>query len=598
MPLLIVRTLGELIAFALCAFAAGSALVTLARRAAHAPAAVEPCLREGAVRMLAGFGTIGYVAAALALVHALHWWVLALVGGAVLVTARRELRLYARAARRRPGDRIALAGACIAVAMACGQFLAALAPSEAYDELAYHLPIARAIGSSHAAAQLLHAHDAYGNLPSLGECLYAAALAVDGTALVHAVQLAVVLAFVALAAAFVRELCGARAGSVAAIALLAYPGLTYLATTGYVDAAATAFEVGALLLALRWLLRDAASDLPAAALLLGLAVSVKYTALFTVAALGVGVVAAVALRRTPVRPVLAAAGVSLVAGGFWYAKNLIRFGNPFWPFYLGHRSMDDPTYDDFVRGIHAFGPRTATAFLEVPWRLAGDASAVPFVALSVVVVALTVERARWPALYALLFTTYWFWIASHQVRFLLSGVVVAIVAVVVAVAAGGRVERAALALAATAALVVVQVEQRSFSASAAAGAVLTELGSPKADYALGLESRDAYIRRYAGCQADAVAYLDAHPSLSPVLVRQTVLAPWFARRTTFGRLPADAGDPARALRELRAGGFHAALTREDEPAAFASTDAASAAVRARLHAVWRRHGCTIFRVRS
>jgi hypothetical protein len=596
MPLLIVRTLGELIAFALCAFAAGSGLVTLVRRLAHAPGEAEPGLREGAVRMLAGFGSVAYVAVALALVHALHWWVLALLGAAVLVAGRRELQLYARAARRRPGDRVAFAGACIAVAMACGQFLAALAPSEAYDELAYHLPIARAIDSAHAAAQLLHAHDAYGNLPSLGESLYAAALAVDGTALVHVLQLTVVLAFVTLAAAFVRELCGARAGAVAAIALLAYPDLTYLATTGYVDAAATAFEVGALLLVLRWLLRRTTADLPAAALLLGFAVSVKYTALFTAAVVGM-TVAVVAFRRRPARPVIVSAGVALVASGFWYAKNLIRFGNPFWPFYLGHRSMDDRTYDDFVRGVHAFGPRTATAFLEVPWRLATDAGVLPFVALSVVVLALAVRPARRPAAYALIFTTCLFWIASHQVRFLLSGVAVAIVAVVVAAAAGGRMERAALAVAAVAAVVVVQVKLQAFSASAAGGALLTELGSPKAGYALGLESRDAFLRRYAGCQAEAVAYLDAHLSLSPVLVRQTALAPWFARRTAFGRLPADAGDPARALEELRAGGFRAALTREGEPASFASTDAASAAVRTRLHPVWRRSGCTIFRVR-
>jgi len=222
---------------------------------------------------------------------------------------------------------------------------------------------------------------------------------------------------------------------------------------------------------------------------------------------------------------------------------------------------------------------------------------VPFVALSVVVVAIAVRPARWPAVYAVAFSAYWFFVASHQVRFLLSGVVMAIVAVVIAAAAGGRLERAALVLAAVAAIVVVQVKLHPFSASAAGGAVLTRLGSPKADYALGLESRQAYLRKYAGCQADAVVYLDAHPYLSPVLVRQTALAPWFARATSFGKLPANTGDPARALQSLRAGGFHAALVREGEPESFASTDSASAAVRDHLHPIWRRDGCAIFRLR-
>jgi hypothetical protein len=595
-PLLIVRTLGELVAFALCAFVVGSAPVAFARRLARTSGDAEPGLREGALRMLAGFGTIAYVTVALALAHALHWWVLVLLGIGVLVAGRRELLLYARAARRvRTRDRVVLAGVAVSVAMACGQFLAALAPPEAYDELAYHLPFARAIDSPHAAGQLLHAHDLYGNFPILGESLYATALDVDGTALVHAVQLAVVLACVGLAAAVVRELCGDRAGVAAAVALLAYPDLMYLATTGYVDAATTAFQVGALLLVFRWLLRNTKADLPAAACLLGFAASTKYTALFTVAfvAVTVGVVAG---RRASARPALVSAGVELVICAFWYVKNLIRFGNPFWPFYFGHQPLDDQTYSNFIAGVHAFGAQTIQTFLEVPWRFANDASIVPFVALSVVVVALALRLTRWPAVYVLALVTYWFWIESHQVRFLLSGVVVAIVAVVIAAAAGGRVERAALAIAALAAVVVVQANLRPFSPRTVSGAVLSWLGSPKAGYALGLDSRAAFFRRYTGCQAEAVAYLDLHPSLSPVLVRQTSLAPWFARRTTFGKLPDDAGTPARALSELRAGGFHAALTREDEPASFASTDAASTAIRGRLRPIWRHDGCTIFAV--
>src|SRR5206468_2555487 len=143
---------------------------------------------------------------------------------------------------------------------------------------------------------------------------------------------------------------------------------------------------------------------------------------------------------------------------------------------------------------------------------------------SVVVLALAVRRARPFAAYAVVFVAYWFWLASHQVRFLLSGGVVAIIAVTVALAAGGRSLRLALAAAAVAAVVVAQTEVHPFSASAAAGAVMAQLGSPKSGYAVGLLSRDAYFRRYVGCEADAVAYLDARPALSPVLVPQTVLA--------------------------------------------------------------------------
>jgi hypothetical protein len=594
-PGLILRTLGELVAFVGCAFALGSLLLTGAKKLAGPPGDAPPSMLGTAVRVLAGFGGVGYVAAVLALLHALRWWVLVPLGIAVLVAARRDVRAHAKMLCRPGGDRFALAGLVLAGAMAVAQFLAALAPPEASDELAYHLPIARAIGSSHAAHQLLHAHDLYGNLPSLGECLYAAALAVDGVALVHAVHLAVLIAFVALAAAVVREQCGARWGALAAIALLAYPHLTYNATTGYVDAAATAFELAALLLALRWVARDEPADLVAASLLLGLALSVKYTSLFAAAFVGL-VVAVTAVQRRATRLGLTAAAVAVLACAFWYAKNLVRFGNPFWPFYFGHRTLDEHTYTDFIAGVHAFGPRTLPAFLEVPWQFAGDASLVPFLALSLVALALLARPARALAAFALLFTTYWFWIATHQVRFLLSGVVASILAVTIAFATGGRVLRLTFAAGALVAIVGVESHLHTFSLTAAPGALVAPFDSPKARYTLGLESRSAFLRLYVGCEADAVSYLDAHPALSPVLMRQTALAPWFARRTRFGKLPLDATTPERATRALRDGAFAAALVRESEPGTFATGSDASLPVDRRLRLVWREGDCAIFRV--
>jgi hypothetical protein len=595
-PGLILRTLGELVAFAACAFAVGSLLVTGLARLARVSVDATPSVRGAALRVLAGFGGVGYAAVVLALVHALRWWVLMLLGAAMLLAARRDLRAYAKALRRPERDRVALTGFALAGAMAIGELLAALAPPEAYDELAYHLPVARAIGSSHAAHQLLHASDIYGNLPSLGESLYAAALAIDGIALAHAVHLAVFLAFVALAAAIVRERCGARWGSLAAIALLAYPHLTYNATTAYVDAAATAFELGGLLLVLRWVARDDPLDLLSASLLLGLALSVKYTSLFTVAFSGLVVAVTVVRRRGDPRLLATSGLVVVLTCAFWYAKNLIRFGNPVWPFYLGHRNIDAHTYTVFVNGVHAFGPRTLHAFVEVPWRLAGDASVVPFLALSLVALALFARPARPLAAFSVAFATYWFWIATHQVRFLLTGVAASILAVTIALATGGRSLRTAFGVAALVAIVVVQTHLHPFSIAAARGALAAQAGSPKAKYALGLESRSAFLRRYFGCEADAVAFLDAHPALSPALMRQTALEPWFGRTVHFGKLPLDAGTRARAARALVDGGFKAALVRASESGTFATDKDASVVVQRRLRRIWHEGDCTIYRV--
>jgi hypothetical protein len=586
---LIVRTLAEGGAFALGAFGLGCLLARALERAAEtAPAGA-------AFRVLVGFGALGYVTMALALAHALRWWTLLVVGIAALALAQPKVR----AGRLPRGDPITFALSGLAVAMASGQFLAALAPPEATDELAYHLPIARAINSPHAAQQLLHARDAYGNLPNLGEALYAAALAVDGTALVHVLHLAVVLAGIAFAASVVRSLWGPRAGALSAAALLAFPGLTYNATTAYVDAAAAAFELAAALLVLRWFVRGMGGDLVGAALLLGFAVGVKYTALFTAALAGAVVLVRV-VRRRQLQLGLAALVTALVGGGFWYAKNLVRFGNPFWPFYLGHRGMDDRTYAAFVAGVHAFGPRTLHAFVQVPWRFASVASLVPFLAMQLGVLALLVRRepvaARALVAYAALYVTYWFWLASHQARFLLTGTAAAIVATAIAVVAGGWVLRAALVVAAVAAIAVAQSRIHPFAAAAIDDAVARQFGSPKAKVTLGLESRGSYLRRYFGCEYDAVQFLDRRPRLSPVLVRQVALVPYFADGARFGRLPLDTTTAAAALHGLRRLGFRAAYVRASEPGNLATTDAASAAVQRRLRPIWEEADCTIYRV--
>src|SRR5262249_58974945 len=113
-----------------------------------------------------------------------------------------------------------------------------------------------------------------GNLPALAETLYAEALPIDGTALAHALHLSLLVAFVLLAAGVARRLFGGPAAAVAAIGLLLYQELLYNATTAYVDAAATSFEAGSVLLLALWVVRRDPVDAAAGAVLVGLAASV------------------------------------------------------------------------------------------------------------------------------------------------------------------------------------------------------------------------------------------------------------------------------------------------------------------------------------
>jgi hypothetical protein len=77
-------------------------------------------------------------------------------------------------------------------------------------------------------------------------------------------------------------------------------------------------------------------------------------------------------------------------------------------------------------------------------------------------------------------------------------------------------------------------------------------------------------------------------------VPQTALAPGFARRARFGKLPLEATSPERALRLARP--FRSAFRLPTGPANWATTEQASEAVARRFHLVWQEDGCVIFRL--
>src|SRR5207245_5554118 len=146
------------------------------------------------------------------------------------------------------------------------------------------------------------------------------------------------------------------------------------ATTAYVDAAASAFEVGAVLLGVAWFAERQDGDAVAAALLIGLALAVKYTAVASGVALLLLV--ALALARERRYGFLARLGLLGVAGcAYWYGKNLVRFGNPVFPLAFGRPGVSDATYRYFVQTVHSYGHRTLVEFARVPLRFATDGHA-------------------------------------------------------------------------------------------------------------------------------------------------------------------------------------------------------------------------------
>ncbi|HLY94523.1 MAG TPA: hypothetical protein VKP14_06720 [Gaiellaceae bacterium] len=591
--MLILESLAANAVLVVVALVLGEAVLRAAERVAGAESSGPSLIRVGAA-LLAGFGACAYVGIVLAAVHLFRWQAFVVTAVVIVATGRRTVSAYARSVRLPRRDVVVLLASAAAVVVAAAQWLAALAPPEASDELAYHLPEAHTLADGHVLHLALGTDRIYGNLPTLVETLYGEALTIRGTALAHLVHLSILLAFVLLAAGVVRALWGARAAALATLGILLYSDLLYDATTAYVDAAEASFEAGAALLFVLWTVRGDLAQAAAAALLLGLALSVKYNAL---AAAGMAAVLVVVVRpRVAVR----LGAIAFVACGYWYVKNLVRFGNPVYPFYLGHPGVSDATYRYFIRNIHAFGPRTVGAFVEVPTRFASDANATAFLGFALAPLAPFARGPRRAAVlliaYVLAYATYWFWFATHQTRFLYAAVVIAIV--LAAAAVGAARGRRYLAVAVALALVLAAGAQHKTSGFNLhlRAAVDGWLDTPKVRYTVGLESRQSYLHRYFGCQVDAVDELAARHLRGAVALWDLSPNPEYPRANRLEPIKVTAATPAGVRAQLRARDIRFAFA-QGMPVGELSSNPAARPVLAAARPFWRRGDCTLYRLR-
>jgi hypothetical protein len=597
---LIAEVLAANAAFAAVALGLGDAVLVAAERWAHVERR-PPSLERAGAAVLVGFGACAYLGLLLATVRLFRVEAFAVCGFAALVVTRRRLAAYARAVtvvrRARPGP-VVLACVLGAAVVAVAQWLAALAPSEATDELAYHLPEARTLADGHVLRFMLGQDHIYGNLPALVETLYGEALTVRGTALAHALHLSLLFAFLLVAAGIVRRLWGSRSAALAVIGVLLYSDLTYNATTAYVDAAASAFEVGAVLLGAAWLADRNDGDAVAAALLIGLALAVKYTS--AVSAAAIALLLGVALVRERRYAQLGRLAVLGLAGCvYWYGKNLVRFGNPVYPFALGHPGVSDATYRYFVQTVHAFGHRTATDFARVPLRFATDGTATAYLGFALAPFSLGARGSRTAAAfllaYAAAYTTYWYWLESNQTRFLMSAVVTAIVLGAVAVGEARGARGLAVVVAAGVALVAAaQLDVNGFNLHVR-DAARSWLGTQKAAYVLGLESTHAYLERYFGCQVDAVDALAAKHLSGNVALWDLSPPPDYPRHNRLEPIKVTATTTAGAAAELRARGIRFALA-QGQPVELLSSNPAVRPLLRRAVPFWRRADCTLYRL--
>jgi len=565
-PVHFIEILAANATFALVALACGETVLrgieALMRRAARgdAPTRAVGVLRFGAA-LLVGFGAVAYVGVGLGLVGAFYWWSLAAAAVLLVAACRRGLAVHLRWLRDAPGalrragaeDPALGIGAAVAAAVFLVYYAIALAPPFAPDALAYHLPEAEILVHSHRLGMNLGGHWHYGNLPKLIEVLWAEAGAFLEYPLAQTLHMSIVGAFLLVAFGLLRELYGARVAILAVAIIAAYPDLVQVADTPMIDGAVVAFELAGFLCVIAWAQGRRLQDLGWAAVLLGLALATKYspapTVLYACAVVGV-----LLWRRSgwrggaPIAATLAA--ITFVAAGFWYVKNLVRLGNPAYPLFFGHRGVSDAAYQDALGNIQRFGPRTLSAFLRIPIRFENVLYLPEFLAFFTAPFALLVRHSRLASAllfaYCAVYTPYWFFLATHQIRFLMPALVAGLVLLsVVAVAIAEAVPRRVFAFGLGFGVVLVAAASLRVGLSDVRKSAGLPHGFPQ--YQVGAISGDEYLGRNLGCSYSMLSYLRQNRLPGNVIDNWST---WHDVSVTFyatdNRLEDFAGPPRRA----------------------------------------------------
>lgn len=396
------------------------------------------------------------------------------------------------------------------VAIMIAVFLAAMQPPHATDELHYHFPEARLIVSNQQVPLTIGSHYFYGNIPKLMEVMFASGIALSGYALAHAIHVAFLLGFIILVVGILTRHYSLKTGLLAALLVLLYDEFTWNASVGFVDTATVSLEIGALLLASSWVMTKDKLALLISGVLLGLALSVKYSPLATALFIVITVALVLAGQRkrsliTIVKTLTPWALLVGLFGGFWYIKNLIRFGNPFYPLYFGHRGVDELQYQGLINAIQEFGSRNLGSFLRFPKRYLTFNLLPVYFSFYLPFFALFIKQSKTfhivLLIYFLLYLPYWFFLATHQHRFLMPAIVAGLIVSAIFITNLKRWVTVAVVVGLVISAVLLNRYVAPFyHPNSWSEFIETKLRTDERKYALGLLNESEFLNKRFGCQ--------------------------------------------------------------------------------------------------
>src|SRR3989339_549443 len=305
----------------------------------------------------------------------------------------------------------------------------ALIPPHRTDAIAYHIPEAIAI-SQNGIVGINAAGNLYGPSPVLLESLYSLLYILSDYVLINLVHYQLLLAGLLVIYYFAREQFGKLSAQFLIIFIFSLYEIFVNATSAYIDAGMVAYQVASIVLVIMWSKSKDRSLLVGAGILYGLALSIKYLSLYALLLILPFIIFTSFTSEKNIKSILKDllyfAIPALLFSGFWYIKNLILFGNPFYPFIFAHPGFSNEQIETANIAIKEFRPRTLKNFLLFPFIFFKDkyylTSLLAFLLLPLSFLWVRKDKMfRYILMFVLGYFAIWFFFISHQKRFVMIG---------------------------------------------------------------------------------------------------------------------------------------------------------------------------------
>ena len=418
-------------------------------------------------------------------------------------------------------------------------YLSAQRPPYTIDEIAYHFPQAMEISNNHKIYPTSLGGSFYGNIPKFMEIMFAVGISLSGFSLAHSINFMFLVGFSLFVFGYLYRNYNLQIATLSIFLFTLYDDFTWNATTGYVDSATSILEVSAILVLANALSKKTKNNymlLGLSGALIGSSLAIKYSPLPTLFFLLATISLLTFLEKRGLTTILFKRLLFfsipvVVFGGYVYIKNTILFSNPFYPLYFGHEGMSQIEYESLLNAIRQFRPKTLQTFIRLIneyktvngltvyisfyiWFIVFLTSFITIKSKSIFnnyinITYLGKKKLETTILilFSFFYTLYWFFFATHQIRFLTSVILVNSILLSVFVFSMKKFLRIIIIKVAVFALVVVFLMYKGSVTTTLNNYFYSKFHVEERQYALGNETDSQFYYRRFGCKFEIIKYV-------------------------------------------------------------------------------------------